>query len=181
MGQPNVPEPAPGQPQGKKSAATCLIIGICVGVGGLFVLGVLAALLLPAIAKATERAKATSCANNLRTLWTLQQTYALQFGGREKQFPAETGAGFWLKLEQTAPPIVDASERDLFLCPCKESGRSCDYLGPRQSVKSLKSDDAVGGDHPGNHKEGGNILRKDGSVVELNGVEFSGATGTLSP
>ena len=37
-------EPA-GPPPKKKSAMTCLIIGLCVGVGGFVVLGILAAVL----------------------------------------------------------------------------------------------------------------------------------------
>ena len=181
MAELNVPQNAPAPAPAKKSVATCLIIGICVAVGGVFVLGILAALLMPAIARATERAKVTACANNLRSLWMLQQTYASQFGGREKDYPAETGSAFWLKLSETTPPLVDPTERDVFLCPCKEGGNRCDYQGPRQSVKSLKPGDAVGADQAGNHKQGGNVLRKDGSVLELDNVEFTGATGTLSP
>src|SRR5262245_36133081 len=59
-----------------------LLILLIVGVGVVFAIGVLSALLLPAIAKATNRAKTVSCANNLRQLWTLQTVYASQFGGK---------------------------------------------------------------------------------------------------
>lgn len=176
-----VPSAEPAGPAPKKSTLTCLIVGLCVGVGGFVVLGILAALLLPAIARATERAKVTSCANNLRQLWTLQQTYASQFGGREKDFPTETGSAFWLKLTQTTPPLLDSSEADVLLCPCKDPGKKCDYAGPSQPIKSLQLADPAGGDLKRNHKSGGNILRKDGSIHELEGVEFTGVIDRLSP
>src|SRR5687768_10735933 len=55
--------------------------------GGFLLIGVLSALLLPAITKATQRAQATACGNNLRQLWAMQNTYMSQFGGRLKSMP----------------------------------------------------------------------------------------------
>jgi type II secretory pathway pseudopilin PulG len=180
-GPERVPSAEPAGPPPKKSGMTCLIIGLCVGAGGFVVLAILAALLLPAIAKATERAKVVACANNLRQLWMMQQTYATQFGGREKDFPTETGSAFWLKLTRTTPPLLDESEADVLLCPCREPGRKCDYAGPSRPVKSLQSGDPVGADLQGNHPSGGNVLRKDGSIHELQDVEFTGVFDRLSP
>jgi len=180
-GPERVPSAEPAGPPPKKSGVTCLIIGLCVGVGGFVVLGILAALLLPAIARATERAKVTACANNLRQLWMLQQTYASQFGGREKDFPTETGSAFWLKLTQTTPALLEESEADVLVCPCKDLGKKCDYAGPSRPVKSLQPADPVGSDLKGNHKSGGNVLRKDGSIHELEDVEFTGVFDRLSP
>ena len=170
-------------PAKKSSVLTCLIIAICVGVGGVFVIGILAALLLPAIAKATERAKVTSCANNLRQMWTLQSVYMSQFGGREKLLPTETGAAFWLKLTQTQPPLIDPTEHEVFLCPVHgvEIAGHCDYLGPAVDANSLKAEDPVGADAPHNHKNGGNVLRKDGSILEVVDPEFKAVTDRLKP
>src|SRR6185436_3409563 len=100
-------------------ALPCLLIAIGVGVGGMVIIGILAALLIPAITKATQAAQATSCANNLRQMWTLQSVYASQFGGPKKLMPTETGAEFWLKLSQTQPPLVDPIEMEIFICPVR--------------------------------------------------------------
>src|SRR5207244_9052548 len=68
------------------------------------IIGILAALLLPAITKAIRRARVTSCANNLKQLWTLQYTFMSQFGGRMKNMPTAEGTGFWAALSTTTPP-----------------------------------------------------------------------------
>src|SRR5215831_7876775 len=140
-----------GPPPKKSPVAACLIIGLCVGVGGFVVIGILAALLLPAIARATERDRVTSCANNLRQLWTLQNVYRSQFGGKDQDLPTETGAAFWLKLTQTNPPLIDPSEAEVFLCPAHGMSQNgaCDYLGPAVPAKTLKLGDPVGSDRKG--------------------------------
>src|SRR4051812_43839755 len=68
------------------------------------IIGILAALLLPAITRAIRRARVTSCANNLRQMWTLQTTYMSQFGGRMKAMPSVEGVAFWQALTTTTPP-----------------------------------------------------------------------------
>jgi hypothetical protein len=150
-------------------------------VGGIFILGILAALLLPAIAKATERARVTACANNLRQLMSLQMTYMSTFGGAKKELPLETGSGFWLKLSKTTPPLVD--DMEIYLCPvlARPGERPCDYLGPSEPANGLKSGDPLGADREKNHREGGNVLLKDGSITEHSGLEFTSITDRLSP
>jgi type II secretory pathway pseudopilin PulG len=187
MAEPAGPERVPSAalggppPPNKTSLAPCLIIGICVGVGGIVILGILAALLLPAIARATELAKVAACSNNLRQLYSLQITYMSVYGGPKKEMPSETGSAFWLKLSKTTPPLV--TEMEIYSCPvlAKPGERSCDYLGPSQSANDLQSPDPVGADRPGNHREGGNVIHKDGSVTEHTGIEFTSITGKLSP
>lgn len=174
---------APAGPAQKSSALPCLLIAVGVGVGGVVIIGILAALLIPAIAKATERAKVTSCANNLHQMWTLQSVYASQFGGPKKLMPTETGAEFWMKLSRTQPPLIDAIEMEVFLCPVHGDAddRQCDYRGPAADVAGLQPADAVGADEPHNHKKGGNVLKKDGSVQELQDPEFTAIIKTLKP
>jgi hypothetical protein len=187
MAEPSGPErvssavPGGPPPPKKSSLVPCLIIAACVAVGGIFILGILAALLLPAISKATERAKVTACANNLRQLYTLQMTYMSTYGGVRKELPAETGSAFWLKLSQTKPPLVD--DMELYLCPVlgRTGERPCDYLGPSEPAKGLNSGDPIGADREKNHREGGNVLRKDGSITEHSGLEFTSITDRLSP
>jgi type II secretory pathway pseudopilin PulG len=179
------PSPAPVNPAAppKKSALSCLVIGLCVAGGGVVLIAILAALLLPAIARATERAMVTSCANNLRQMHSLQTVYMAQFGGPKKLMPEETGSEFWLKLTKTTPPLVDSSEQEVFLCPVKgqPGGSKCDYLGPAAPALDLKATDPLGADHPGNHKKGGNVLHKAGDIVELLDPEFTKQIESLKP
>ena len=86
------------------------------------IIGILAALLLPAITRAIHRARVTSCANNLRQLWTLQTTYMSQFGGRMKAMPSIEGVAFWQALTTTTPPLVDPSEMERFAVPGDKQG-----------------------------------------------------------
>ena len=147
------------------------------------IIGILAALLLPAITRAIRRARVTSCANNLRQLWTLQTTYMSQFGGRMKAMPSVDGAGFWSALSTTTPPLVDSTEMEIFLCPVREEPAigEVQYYGPGKSVSKLSGGDPVGCDDPDNHTEGnssgsdasGNVLRKSGDVLELTGNDWN--------
>ena len=163
----------------KPSLLICLVVGL----GVLLAVAVGAGLLLPAIANAKSRARVTSCASNLRMIWTLQMTYQAQFGGPEKLMPVETGSAFWLKLTRTTPSLVDPSEMEIFLCPVHDKSTigACDYLGPSRPVKTLPGGDPVGADRKGNHREGGNILRKSGDVLELQDADFSSVCDRLSP
>ncbi|HLY09262.1 MAG TPA: type II secretion system protein [Planctomycetota bacterium] len=148
------------------------------------IIGILAALLLPAITRAIHRARVTSCANNLRQLWTLQTTYMSQFGGRMKAMPSIEGVAFWQALTTTTPPLVDPSEMEIFLCPVKGDPQigNIDYFGPGKSVNRLAGGDPVGCDDPENHLNGqqnsgtdasGNVLRKSGDVLEMTGNDFN--------
>jgi hypothetical protein len=170
-------------PPKKSGLPTVVIVLLVVGIGGVFVIGVLAALLLPAIARATRQANVTMCANNLSQLWKMQQVYMTQFGGRMKSMPVETGSQFWLYLERTAPPIVDPTEHEIFHCPLRSDHGECDYLGPAYSVNRLGDGDPVGADKPGNHgpRAGGNFLRKSGDVIELEPRDFENVSGMLKP
>ena len=145
------------------------------------IIGILAALLLPAIARAIRNAKITGCVNNLSQLWKLQHVYMSQFGGPKKLMPEQTGSDFWLALSKTKPPIVDTSVSDIYLCPVRGDGSKCDYLGPAAPIFELAPDAWVGSDKTGNHSEGGNALRKSGDVHELTDSEFRKASGSLRP
>jgi prepilin-type N-terminal cleavage/methylation domain-containing protein len=148
------------------------------------IIGILAALLLPAIAKAIRRARVTSCANNLSQLWKMQNVYMSQWGGRSKSMPIVTGTNFWVCLTTTTPPLIDATGRDIFLCPVKGEGDSAQdfqYYGPAKRISQLADGDMVGSDDPENHKEGasdegsGNVLRKSGDVLEVSGPDWQKA------
>jgi prepilin-type N-terminal cleavage/methylation domain-containing protein len=134
------------------------------------IIGILAALLLPAISKAIRNGKLASDANNLKQLWTMQANYMAQFGGRAKLMPPDTGAAFWIKLTLTAPPLIDTSLGDIYDCPLSPSlggVTSCEYRGPSGDVNTWGDGDPVGADIDTNHGtgEGGIVIRKSGDAM----------------
>jgi prepilin-type N-terminal cleavage/methylation domain-containing protein len=146
------------------------------------IIGILAALLLPAIARAIRRSKVTQCANNLSQLWKMQYVYMSQFGGRQKSMVTETGVNFWRALTTTQPALVDPTVSDIFICSVGGSTSATgdfDYLGPAKRVSLLLDGDPVGADKDGNHPPEGandegsaNVLRKSGDVMEMVGQEY---------
>ena len=144
------------------------------------IIGILAALLLPAITKAITRARVTSCANNLKQMWTLQTVYMSQFGGRMKSMPTAQGTAFWAVLTSVNPPLIDESSHDIFRCSVLgEDTGDIQYWGPGNTIGRLAAGDPVGCDDPVNHQEGdtsiqtGNVLTKSGGVLEMTGDDWS--------
>jgi prepilin-type N-terminal cleavage/methylation domain-containing protein len=149
------------------------------------IIGILAALLLPAITKAIHRARVTSCGNNLSQLWKMQNIYMSQFGGRMKAMPTSQGSAFWNALQTTQPPLIDPTVAEIFLCPVKGDSPvgEIDYYGPGNVVSRLGDGDPVGCDADENHAAlgsgggsndaGGNCLRKSGDVLEMTGKEWT--------
>ena len=146
------------------------------------IIGILAALLLPAIARAIRRAKVTSCANNLSQMWKMENVYMSQFGGRHKSMPTDTGVNFWKALTTTQPALIDPTVSDIFICPVGGStsvAGDFDYLGPAKKITLLMDGDPVGADKDTNHPAEGandegsaNVLRKSGDVLEIVGPEY---------
>ncbi len=132
--------------------------------------GILSAMLMPAVNKAMMRAKVAGCANNLSQLWKMQQVYRTAFGGPDKEFIKATGKDFWLGLSKTDPPLIEETNSDIYICPdsgIKPEKGSCSYWGPGRDANTLAEGDPVGMcDNP---KHGGNvnILLNTGAVVEV--------------
>ena len=136
------------------------------------IIGILAALLLPQIARAIRNARVTGCASNLRSLWQSQFNYAAQYGRPNGIMPKETGGNFWLKLQQTPKPLIDRYEP--FFCPLANDeivqGQTS-FRGPATNVNKMDDKDPVGADKnlpENNHGsgEGGNVLTKTGDISE---------------
>lgn len=145
------------------------------------IIGILAALLLPSIARAIHNAKVTSCANNLRQLWTMEMNYSISHGGRMKSMPKDTGSAFWQALSTTQPPLIETSQQEIYLCSVKGDSNlgDIDYFGPGAPIGQISGGDPVGCDDPINHSEGstdggaGNVLRKSGDVMEYPANDFN--------
>lgn len=143
------------------------------------IIGLLAGLLLPQVAKAIRRAEVAACSSNLKSLWQLQITYTIKYGGRYKQFPTETGSNFWGALLKVSPPLISQDEQEILWCPVKGGSQpgDIDFFGPAMQVGRLNSSDPVGCDDPTNHSEsgdeGGNVLRRGGDIVELQGSAWN--------
>ncbi|HEY3226209.1 MAG TPA: prepilin-type N-terminal cleavage/methylation domain-containing protein [Planctomycetota bacterium] len=136
------------------------------------IIGILAALLLPQIARAIRNARVTGCATNLRSLWQSQFNYAAQYGGPHKIMPVDVGGNFWLKLQNTPKPMIDRWEP--FFCPIAGDeivqGQTS-FRGPFANVNKMEDKDPVGADKnlpQNNHGagQGGNVLTKTGDVNE---------------
>ena len=143
----------------------CALVIPCV-----MVIGLLAALLLPAISRATRNARVTNCSNNLSQLWKMQANYMVQHGGSHKLLSLERGGRFWTRLSDPDIMLIDNSISDIYQCPLQGSPNAggTDYRGPSSNVNKYRDGDPVGADQIYNHSddgsEGGNVLRKSGDV-----------------
>jgi|SRR6266850_2499516 len=137
------------------------------------IIGILAGLLLPQIARALVNARKTACASNLRSLWGSEIAWSAQNGGPYKAMPSETGSAFFLKLQQGPRPFI--SRYEVFFCPLSGDemgpGRTS-YRGPCINVNKAEDKHPVGADKnlpENNHGagEGGNVLFRTGDVREF--------------
>ncbi len=136
------------------------------------IIGILASLLLPAVARALKQAKAANCASNMRSLWQTMYNYMNQYGGSNKVMPTDSGSAFWLRLTKTPKPLIE--KIDIFFCPVAANeitADATDFRGPNGNVNKFDEKDPVGADKnqpENNHgaNEGGNVLLKLGSVQQ---------------
>ena len=171
------------------------------------IIGILVALLLPALAAAKESANRSSCGNNLSQMYKAMHVYCSAFG-KNKQFMPHIGDAYFTCLlgEHTAGHSSTYSTKapcygdlDLFVCPSSGSdvssvtpgGTMADYMGPKQhpdiptSSPSALADGIYAGwaicaDALNNHKgAGGNVLRFDGSVGFRTDTDFTDAQTKL--
>src|SRR5262245_49380192 len=82
------------------------------------IIAILAGMLLPALAKAKEKAKSTACINSLRQMSVAQNVYGSDFGGRYTPTFAVRGSNVerkaWFNFLQ---PYTQTT--NLILCPSK--------------------------------------------------------------
>lgn len=159
------------------------------------IIGVLAAILLPALSVARERAGRTTCMNNLRQIAIAYEMYAADF---YEKFPVDpsavggtgafedksiypryinTGKVFWCPstVNRHNPPISEITEYEnsynnsySYVFGLTASNRA---TVPIPMVSDKHFYDNSGTDY-GNHKYGVNVLFIDGSVQWINGTDI---------
>jgi type II secretory pathway pseudopilin PulG len=159
------------------------------------IIGILVALLLPALAAAKESANRASCKNNLKQFHTGMHLYVSSYG-KNKLYPPHTGQTFLDCLRgrcggthpnpwTTRAPLP--SHDDLYVCPSTgnpPAPGTSDYAGPLVTGlagnptylnDAVPPDRIIAGDlDDANHKEdGGNVVRFDGSAQFFASDEYA--------
>src|SRR5262245_50494773 len=117
------------------------------------IIGILAALLFPAIKEVMFQAHVRACANNLKELYGLQMSYMVRNKGH---LPGETGGEFWLKLAKISPPLLADEQLEILSCPVSGTGAApgkVQYRGPVDDA-NLGGTGPVGADLIAAHGQG---------------------------
>lgn len=88
------------------------------------IIGILAAILLPALARAREAARRASCANNLKQWGLIHKMYA---GEANDRFPPQTGITWWMGVDAGA--IYPEYWTDFAISLCPSDSHAVDGLG----------------------------------------------------
>lgn len=123
----------------------------------------------PVFSRTQDEAQARQCAGNLAQLWKMMHNYRVQYGGRDKFFPQDTGPAFWTKLSRSPTIMIDVTLKEIFECPVEGNPNAVtttDYRGPSSDVNEYGDGDVVGADLEKNHGagRGGNVIRMSGDV-----------------
>lgn len=172
--------PAPRAPEkwkGSSSAAMGCVVAGAVGFGLFMFLGILAAILLPALARSREAAWRASCQNNLKQIGVLLQMHANEHGGRYPNWVNDPGYLIF------SPEVLAGNDTGIFQCPSEDTN----FAGEQEDGSfSLDSDYLYLG-FALRSQEDMNALVKEASNFDYDleafcaQFEVSGAEGAISP
>ena len=91
------------------------------------IIGILAAILLPALARARESARRASCANNLKQMGLVLKMYANESRGEKLPPKSLIGGNFFFSLQATYPEYI--SDLNIIFCPSDGNDSADDDLG----------------------------------------------------
>ncbi len=114
---PRVGAPLPGRRQSSNSSNSCLIAGIigaAVAIFMVFAIGILAAIMLPALARAREAARRASCMNNLKQMGIVYKMWAGEHDGEYP--PLSNVPGDFCPTPDTIYPEF-LTDPAIFVCP----------------------------------------------------------------
>lgn len=118
---PAAPAPQAKVWRGSSNSATGCLIGVAVCVGLLFMSSILAAILLPALARAREAARRASCQNNLKQLGLVLQMHANENSGH---YPLPSGdQGYFM----FGGDLLSSFDLKLLQCPSEGGDDSEHY------------------------------------------------------
>jgi len=142
------------------------------------IIGILAAMLLPALSMARESARKISCTNNLKQIGLSMRMYSNVY---EEAFPSQSGKtglqvlateGF---LEATKVYVCPSTtDKVLFTGDISQNSSYC-YGGGMTESTSIAS--GLAADTSDNHDKYGNILFVDGHVKGYAGSAWSNSRG----
>jgi hypothetical protein len=128
---------------------------------GVTLVGIVVALLIPAMSRASRFQRVLECAGHLRTMH-----------GAASQAPPpgakEIGSAYWIRLSETTPPLLS---KETLRCPLVDSAdpAASHYQGPCEDPAKAGQKEPIGCDLEHNHsddgQEGGNVLLKNGEVL----------------
>ena len=134
------------------------------------IVGIVLALLVPAMTRSSRIDDVLACRSHLKTLYEAQLK-------APAPGPKEYGRAYWERLAKSTPPLVTA---DALRCPLNDEpdAPACHYYGPAGDFSKFADKDPIGCDMDRNHsddgKQGGNVLLKSGAVV----TDHTGVWGT---
>jgi len=99
------------------------------------IIGILAAILLPALARAREAARRASCANNLKQWGLVFKMYANEWNGK---FPPSPAMGWGIHQESVYPEYI--SDVGIYLCPSDADAPKKEEIQEWIRVRRVASD-----------------------------------------
>lgn len=132
------------------------------GVAGLGLLG-LTALVVVVVRSGTKVDRTEECRFHMMRMWN--SVNGAEVSSSKAWDDEAKGRDFWILSNQWPSARIPLDPNDL-RCPVLGSDQGVDYRGPARSLRTLKPDEPMAADRVGNHPVRGNVLLKNGEILE---------------